>query len=98
MKGMYLFCDSRSGCYGEPVIFHSDRHARAASFDILTSGDVPKSIVSDFLLYKIADYDDSDGLPVIKAFDNPVVVMRGSDQFVQDALDKIAEPSEKASE
>lgn len=94
MKGLYCFRDARTGLSGEPISFDNDRYAKEAFIRTLAS--LPANLVDDSALYRVADYDDTDGLPVITGI-VPIVVVRGSEKYVQDRIDEIHEASATAS-
>lgn len=94
MKGLYCFLDARTGLCCEPVSFDNDRFAKEAF--IRTLARLPVNYVDDAALYRVADYDDTDGLPAITGI-VPIVIARGSEKYVHERIEEIQETSSTAS-
>lgn len=88
MKGLYCFYDTRACLAGEPIRFDNDAMAREAMIYVFASGTIPSYLIDDAALYHIGDYDDSEGIPVIKGI-NPILVLRGSDKYVQERIEEL---------
>lgn len=97
MKGLYCFYDTRACLAGMPIAFDNDAMAREAMVGVFASGQIPSYLIEDTALYRIGDYDDCNGLPIVTGF-APILVMRGSDKYVQERIDQIRKASSEASE
>lgn len=97
MKGLYCFYDTRACLAGMPIAFDNDATARESMIGVFVSGQVPSYLIEDTALYRIGDYDDGNGLPEVNGI-NPILVMRGSDKYVQERIDEMRKAFSEASE
>lgn len=96
MKGLYCFYDTRACLAGMPIPFDNDALARESLITIFASDQVPSYLITDTALYRIADFDDSNGIPVVNGI-NPILIVRGTDKYVQERLDEIRKSFSEAS-
>lgn len=96
MKGLYCFYDTRACLAGEPVAFDNDAKARESMIRVFASDEFPSYLIEDTALYRIGDWDDGNGIPVVNGI-NPILVMRGSDKYVQERIDEIRKAFSEAS-
>lgn len=96
MKGLYCFYDTRACLAGMPIAFDNDATARESMIGVLASGQIPSYLIEDTALYRIGDYDDANGLPEVNGI-NPILVMRGSDKYVQERIDQMRTAPSEAS-
>lgn len=88
MKGLFCFYDTRACLAGMPIAFDNDAMARESMIRVFSSDQIPDYLINDTALYRIADYDDTKGIPVINGI-NPILVMRGTDKYVQERIEEL---------
>ena len=96
MKGLYCFYDTRASLSGMPIAFDNDALARESMIGALCSNQVPSFVIDDVAVYRIGDYDDSDGIPLITGV-TPTVIMRGTDKYVQERIEELRKAFDEAS-